>query len=217
MYRRVREEIELLVKMSFILLLALPAYSAHWEASVDSNQAQVEFLSKIEPGGLNLRGKMQQGTIDSLKGSFVVTKFNMTGSADFILNTLETGIKLRDKHMRQDYLQTDTYPVAHFELTRLLVPRSFLDSGYEANETFEGKLTLRGITKAVKPVVVEDSDKSRIARVHLKGAPGKMHAAFKFEVALTDFKIKKPTFMGVSLADKVLVEVELELDFKKVN
>ena len=59
------------------------------------------------PGGFSLEGKTHQLKVED-DGS--VVKFTVP------LASLETGIGLRDRHMREKYLQVDKYPDAVLEL-----------------------------------------------------------------------------------------------------
>src|SRR5262245_42355900 len=74
----------------------------------------IDFFATGWPSALKIHGKGAgpAGTL-TLNGS------SATGSLSVDLGTLKTGIALRDRHMKEEYLQVDRYPQATLTLAHL--------------------------------------------------------------------------------------------------
>lgn len=110
------------------------------------------------------------------------------------LATLDTGIGLRNRHMRDNYLETDQYPYAVFK-ARLTEISQMSDTLYSA--VADGHMTIHG--------------KENPLRVTTTIIPRKEGFRVKcnFEVNLKDYDIKVPKFMFL----KINEIIRLELDF----
>jgi polyisoprenoid-binding protein YceI len=113
------------------------------------------------------------------------------------LRTLDTGIGLRDEHMRNTYLEVGKGE--GFDTAVL----SDIDLGEVAAETlrgrtrFTGTLLLHGVTKTV----------AGLAEVRREGASVRVEASFP--VALADYGIAKPQYLGVGVRNEVEVKASL--------
>jgi polyisoprenoid-binding protein YceI len=167
------------------LLLALPAMAAVERVG----GATATFTGK-GPGGFKLEGKTNELSIqdDGQKVTFVVP-----------LATLKTGIALRDRHMREKYLQTDKYPEAV-----LVVPWSNIrlpEDGQSVTQTVTGQMTLHGKTKDV-PVT------------YTVRKNGEVYATTgKVPLNIKDFGIDIPGYMGVTV--KPDIQTAVAFDFKR--
>src|SRR5690606_27948511 len=108
------------------------------------------------------------------------------------LDTLKTGIELRDKHMTEKYLETGKYPKASLILdkAKLVLPAS----GSQKGKT-TGILKLHGKSKEV-PVEFE-----------IKGNQGSYAVKATMKVNYKDFGIDVPSYMGVTVKPDLDVEV----------
>jgi len=162
------------------LILAAPA-----SAALSNNSDSRIVFKATGPAGLSFEGK---GRDIKLKedGSNVIVSVK--------LDALVTGIDLRDRHMKEKYLETGKYPVATLEVdkSKLRFPEGAAVTG-----STEGKLTLHGVSKTVKVSYRADGDKSQ-AKVD-----GSMRINMK------DFKIEVPSYLGVTVKPNVDVEVNL--------
>jgi polyisoprenoid-binding protein YceI len=110
------------------------------------------------------------------------------------LASLDTGIGLRNRHMRDNYLEVDRYPYATFEgEVARLEPRE----GEAARITATGALTIHGISR-----------KREISCDVLPTAQG-YRARCAFPVLLSDHAIEIPSVMFLKLANEIDVRVEL--------
>jgi len=112
------------------------------------------------------------------------------------LATLETGIEVRDRHMRDD-LQVQTFPTAELRIDRgrLQMP----PHGGQVKGTCPGALTLHG--------------QSHDVAVSYEARSGHGYeVSGSFQIDLRDYGIAPPTYLGVSVKPDVQVVADLHLD-----
>jgi polyisoprenoid-binding protein YceI len=115
------------------------------------------------------------------------------------LRTLDTGIELRDKHMRENHLHTDEFPTATFRGGRLSQPSaSSLTEGKTVTATLHGELELHGKKQPL------------VAPVELTLQKGALHVVSRFKVKLQDFGIPRPQFLVMKLDEVQSVTADLE-------
>jgi polyisoprenoid-binding protein YceI len=132
------------------------------------------------------------------EGDDLLNKSDMYFEVD--LNSIDTGIGLRNRHMRDNYLETDQYPYTHFKGT-LTNAEKVSENEYEI--TAEGTMYIHGVEKEIS---VEGTMIALENGYHIKT---------QFVTALSDYKIKIPQLMFF----KINENMQLELDFyvKKVE
>ena len=167
-----------LAALTALLLLAELA-SAAWTVQ---GKRSASFKA-IGPGGLSIVGN----------GSDVAVKDNGDAVAISVgLNSLKTGIDMRDRHMKEKYLETSKYPsaVLQVEKAKLKVPTSGAD--------IEGKLSLHGVTRTV--------------RVHYSanGSVNKAAVSGTVRVNMKEFGINVPSYLGVTVKPDVDVSVQFD-------
>ncbi len=120
------------------------------------------------------------------------------------LNTLKTGVKLRDKHMRDNYLETEEHPFAEFTGKLAEQPPSLemIPQDSLMAVVAIGKFTIHGVTREI---TVEGTLQRLQNDLQLKAT---------FTVLLTDYNIRKPSLLGYELADEQIVHVEATLSPK---
>jgi polyisoprenoid-binding protein YceI len=152
----------------------------------DAGDHRVRFYAK-GPAGLKIKGKGGDLHAEEKDGKLTVK---------VPLTNLQTGIALRDKHLR-GYLKTDQHPNA-----TLVVDRSSLKlpaDNARVDETGTGKLTLKGVTRTV-------SFKYRANRTgsdyHVRGS---------LRIDIEDFGIEQPCYLGVCVDPTVRVTVRFKV------
>src|SRR5438046_2728106 len=100
------------MKTCLLMLLVGTALAADWNLPVGGKNGEVEFLATGRPSALKIRGKIKEDAKDALTGKLQVTGANVTGTAKLALDMLDTGIDLRNKHMKEKYLETGKFPTA---------------------------------------------------------------------------------------------------------
>lgn len=154
----------------------------------------VEFLAVGKPSLLRVKGK---GTGPS--ADLILDGNKVKGSFAFDLDTLGTGIEMRDRHMKEKYLQTEKFKEARLNLNELTLPAAWtLENPTLENTTFTGTMVLHGVEK---PVSGTFSTR--------KTGSGELSAEAKFDIKITDFAIDIPSYAGITIADQVNVTVSI--------
>jgi polyisoprenoid-binding protein YceI len=113
-----------------------------------------------------------------------------TLSAD--LRTLQTGISLRDRHLRENYLEVDRGPgFAAATLGQIKID-TLTGTG-----KFQGVLTLHGLQRTVAGTATVTRD-SRGYQVEAT-----------FPLKISEFEIPEPTYLGVGVRDQIEVRVKM--------
>ena len=132
-----------------------------------------------------------------------------SASASFTvdLTTLDTGIGLRNKHMRKNHLHTDQYPEATFTLISIKSPLRLID-GSEVSITAIGDFNIHGVTRQIEvPVTVTWYLNS--GDTPLRSTSQSLHITGEFTVTLTDHDIPRPQFLIMKLAETQRVTFDL--------
>jgi hypothetical protein len=182
----------------------LPApllYSAQSEGLSKSPQLRMtnphlEFLAIARPGSIRIAGKSDDskawvGVLERV-GDQIIGKFQ------FNLDSMDAGISLRTQHMKLKYLETDKFQMAFFEF-RIPVSSSIADG---KEKPFQGNLTLHSVQHTVSGTFVLTPEGS--------GDEDQDTIQSHFRLKMSDFKILKPEFMGISVDDEVNVVVSFK-------
>jgi polyisoprenoid-binding protein YceI len=119
------------------------------------------------------------------------------GSLALDLRTLETGIGLRDQHMRDTYLEVgrgegfDTAVLSDLRLGDVDL------QSFRGRTEFTGTLLLHGVRKPVT------------GKVEVRRGGDAVDLQATFPVTLSEFGIARPAYLGVGVADVVQVKVAL--------
>jgi len=183
-----------------VLKAALPQSQVNSGASstinLDKSTGTVEFKAVGKPGIIKINGVGANST-----GTIVFRGEKVSGVQSFKMDTLVTGISLRDKHMKEKYLETEKYPDAHLKMTRLEAPIELIGKdGTRDSIPFEGLLSLHGVEKPIQGVAKWKTQGAS------SGTP-QVDLTCSFDIKITDFKINVPTFAGITVTDKVSVTV----------
>ena len=100
------------------------------------------------------------------------------------LNALDTGIGLRNHHMRENYLETDRYPYAAFKGT---VAKTVRQGEADTLVAVEGKLTLHGKDRFVSVTGRVTAD------------DGRYRLSCTFPLDIRDYGIEVPSLMGAKV------------------
>lgn len=123
----------------------------------------------------------------------------LDGSFAVDLRTLDTGIGLRNTHLRENYLEVDRGQGFDTATLSRINLDGFDPAAPEGKGSFSGSLTLHGVTQTVTGPV----DFRR------NGAGLRVKASFP--VLLTDYGIRKPRYLGIGVKDTVQVEVAFDV------
>ncbi|NBC27784.1 MAG: YceI family protein [Bacteroidetes bacterium] len=113
------------------------------------------------------------------------------------LTTLDTGINLRNNHMRDSYLETDDYPFAEF--TGSLVSPYDPQKGGKQEVVAAGKFKIHGVEREIEiPGMLE------------KTADG-LHLKASWTLLLEDYDIRRPQVVFYELAQEQDVSISITL------
>lgn len=186
-------------KIAIMLIVLLTVSSSVFSTTdytfKDQNGA-VEFKAKGWPNLLKINGKGAGFT-----GEVHVADNKASGVLKMNLDTLKTGISLRDDHMKNKYLNVKEFPTAELEIINVIVPEKL-----KGTKPFNGKLTLHGVTKNVEGVVKFNGLKKDKAKIDAE-----------FDIKISDFNIELPSFKGITVAEDVKVKVSSKAEVKINN
>lgn len=166
---------------------------------------------EIRPGGegnlVLFRSKAPletiEGTTRSVSGRIEADLESLGDSATFVvevdLASIDTGIDLRNRHMRENHLHTDRFPAAIFRGGSIRgAPPAAIPPGGKASFTLAGEFTLHGVTRPL--VVPIEIARSRSDSLTIQAS---------FDVLLSDFQIPRPEFLVMRLDEKQRLEIRL--------
>ncbi|MBZ0268796.1 YceI family protein [bacterium] len=113
--------------------------------------------------------------------------------------SLDTGISMRNRHMRDNHLHTDRFPEAAFRGGRVTAGAGTdLRDGATHAVTVEGELELHGVTR---PVTVELRLTLGGGGADAEEAAASLRVEADFPVALSDHDIPRPRFLFAKLGE----------------
>lgn len=181
------------------LLVATPVLAAT-QYAFKQDVGQVRFEAQGRPKLITINGDGK-----GVRGSLTQEGDQMKGELEFDLGSLETHLALRDRHMKEKYLQVQDHPVAKLTEIQITIPATFKTEKKAAGVPFTAMLTLHGEKKPVKD-----------GKVNLEEKDGKVEIKAEFPLKLSEHKIDIPSFAGVTVAEdiKVFVATAAEVQSK---
>jgi polyisoprenoid-binding protein YceI len=158
-----------------------------------TESGNVNFLSKASLNEFN-------GVSDKLNGLIDLSQNLLDFYVD--LNTLDTGIGLRDKHMRDNYLETESFSFAEFTGKMSTIPT--LNSGTKIPVSAIGKFKIHGVEREIE-----------VKGTLSKNSKGELELQAGFNILLSDYKIAIPKLVFYELAEKQEVTIKATLKPKK--
>jgi len=154
------------------------------------------------------------GHTSSVTGSIDLNLADITatvsGKFEVDLNTLDTGIGMRNDHMRDNFLETAKYPTASFVFKRFISSeKSSLKPGETTKAVAEGEFSIHGVTKTYQvPVALFYDQTNEAAASRLGGAKGDLLVVnAEFIVKLADHNIERPQMLFLKLAEEQMISV----------
>jgi polyisoprenoid-binding protein YceI len=164
--------------------------------SVDTTQNnEVNFLAnstfgKIEGITNEISGYVKWEGDDTLSTSEV--------NFEVPLDSIDTGVGLRNKHMREKYLETEKYPKVIYTGKLSGWGKDQADSNKYLVST-EGKISIHGVEK---PLSISG---------YLTKNENMYHVQFFFSLNIKDFNIDKPRFLLVSMNQILRLKIDFYL------
>lgn len=180
----------------FFLFAFLLTFSFEMKGqSYKTEKGRAEFLSKAALNEFTGVSKDLNGLLDFENNSF-----------DFFidLNTLKTGIGLRDRHMRENYLETKKYPFAEFtgKLNDHVKPVKGQSKSLNATGTFKIHGKEKDMVVPGKITWISDSE------IQLEAT---------FKVLLSDYNIAIPSVIFYELSEEQVITIKANLKQTTVN
>jgi polyisoprenoid-binding protein YceI len=177
-------------------LLTLAAWSRADDSDWHVTHGEVRVFCPMTVGG------GFEARTSSLTGSLALVTARppvLRGELSVDLTTLDTGIGLRNEHLRDKYLEVGRGD-AFGKAVLTDIHMGDLDSStFEGRTSFTGAFSLHGAKSQVKGQ----------ADIRRDGPAVRVEASFP--VALTDYGIAKPQYLGVGVRTEVRVDVSLVL------
>ena len=175
------------------LVLAATSLLPAGAFALDDDKSRVEFHVRDNRGGF-------MGIVRDVDARVVVREQGDTFSADVEVRvdarTLTTGVGVRDRQMRRDFLETDRFPTITFRGTA--VPRT-RPGALAFPAVLRGSLTVKDVTREVEiPLRV-----TALADSYL--ADGQV------TVRMSDFRITIPRFLVFVAEDPVEIALKVRL------
>jgi polyisoprenoid-binding protein YceI len=155
-------------------------------------QGDVRVVVPLKPGGAF------EAKASSIGGSLTLgdgKPLHLTGEISLDLTSIDTGIDLRNRHLREKYLEVAKGRGFEEAVLSEIVVIEADGEAFRGPTDFTGTLLLHGVSRAV----------TGTAEIRPGGSGVGVEASFR--LTLTDFGIEPPEYMGVGVANKVAVKV----------
>lgn len=177
-----------------LIATALAATNGRAETWIVGEGSEVVFTSKAPMESFD-------GKTDQVSGHIRCPADDLGGELDLRiavdLASLDTGIGMRNSHMRDRHLETDEYPEAVFTGEAVVATSApALLPGQAVRLTVRGTFELHGVSRPrdIEATVTLEHD-------------GSLTVATDFAVSLEDHAIDRPQFLVMKLADEQQVRV----------
>jgi len=163
----------------------------------------------VIPGKLNSIKFLANSTISNFEGNTSAAEGFINWDSTQInnskiefkvyLDSLDTGIGLRNTHMREKYLETDKFPAAEFKGRIISLNKK---TSIESEVAAEGNLKIHGVDRRIK------------ITGRLYNDYGQFRLESSFDIFLSDYNIDKPSFLFISVENKITIECSIYLTGK---
>ena len=181
----------------FAFTILLSAFSfASEKFNLSQQSSTVEFQAVGKPSMLKING-----TGGKLIGNIEIELNHILGEFKVALADLTTGIELRDKHMKEKYLEVSKFPEASFTISKIALPAQFLTERKVFSAVpFEGKMKIKNTEKDIAGTAdVDTTDGTQIK------------VSTEFKTGISQYQIDIPTNLGIKVADEVIIKTSMNL------
>lgn len=151
------------------------------------DKAEVVIVCPLTVGGsFEAKTTAMSGEIGARAGEPII------GAIQVNLATLDTGIGLRDRHMRENYLEVQKgpeYATATLEDIRV--------------EKLDGKTVMKAMLR------LHGQRREVTGTAEIRHENGRARVIAQFPVKVTDFQIAKPSYLGVGVREEIQVKVTM--------
>ncbi|MCB1060466.1 MAG: YceI family protein [Calditrichaeota bacterium] len=189
-----------LVLIATLILLAGSSQAENTKFSLEATGGKqlVQFVSNAALEKIVGKASEMSGT---LSVDLQKLTSNASGSVSVDMRSLDTGLSLRNQHMRVNHLNTDEYPYSTFTLKSIVTAEPpDISAGGTSNTLIRGTLELRGVKK----------DYEMLGTLSYDPALNVLTAYYKWNLFLMDHGMVRPDFLFMKLAEKQEITVELQ-------
>lgn len=176
--------------LGILLVGALCFLNSSQAAILAMTSGDVKFTATGKPGFLKIKGESKK---KGLEGELNIEKTQASGKFTLDLSVLDTGIDLRNSHMKEKYLEVQKFPKAVIVINPIALSSDGIKS--DIKKEFTGKLTLHDVTRDIKGTF-QFENKLQTAKA-------------QFTIKVSDFKIDVPKYLGITVSESVDVEVDI--------
>lgn len=189
----------LLLALCTTSVASAQAATLRLEITPGADENEVVFRSKATVESFEGRTHEASGTLEL---NPVAVPESLSLHVQVVMASLDTGIALRNRHMRENHLQTEEFPHATFTAGKVLEGEGEdLTDGAPHELRVQGEMTIHGVTRAVEvPLRLQWEDGEDGPALRLESG---------FRVALADYGIPRPSFLFLRLAEEQEVTVAL--------
>lgn len=166
--------------MKKILITTILLIANAQGAILTLSQGNIEFNAKGKPALISI-----DGTSELLNGILKSHNNQFDGEFDLELTSLNTGIELRDDHLKNKYLEVEKFPKAKLTFKNIKIERN-------SETNFKANLMLHGQENEVNGIALLSDQNELMA---------------EFTINLADFGIEIPSFQGITVAKEVKIKV----------
>lgn len=182
--------------MKFLSLTFLIVISSIAQAATnfenEKNSGQINFLAVGRPAMIKIKGNASAPFTKA-----ILDKDILSVESQLSLETLNTGIDLRDEHMKEKYLQVKEFPKAVLKINSINLPAGFeLKPTSIKDQNFVGTLMLHGKEQVINGIFSLNDN---------------FQLSASFTIKLSDFGIDIPSYLGINVADNVSIDTQLKL------
>jgi polyisoprenoid-binding protein YceI len=169
--------------MKVIIFILATIINISGEANVKLVKSEIKFSATGRPSFIKANG-----SVPLIETNLEFGANEISGSAKVDLNKLDSGIKLRDEHLKEKYLHTNKFPEAMIVINKTKV-------NFGKRNKLKAVLSFHGKKKEI----TLDTELEKNGKIVTLNS--------EFEFLLTDFDVELPSFQGITAADKVKLYV----------
>lgn len=171
--------------MKLLVIVFISVLSFVVQANIKILSSQIEFSAVGKPAFIKANGNVPLS-----QANFNLKDDQLSGTAIVNLEKLDSGIEMRDQHLKEKYLETKKFPTATLEIKSQKVSLEGKKSEIEATLDFHGKK---------KPIKLFMELRKKDKTIVMKS---------NFDFSLTEFGVELPSFQGITAADQVKLNID---------
>lgn len=179
------------MKIIFAILISLSFYINCSAQTYITRNGRVTFLSKASVENIEAVNNEVTSILDTQKSDFVFA---------VLIKSFKFKKALMEEHFNEDYMESNTFPKANFKGTITDLSKINFSKNGTYSVNVKGNITIHGVTKNMEvpgTITVEQ---------------GKITAASKFNIKLTDFNITIPKTVINNVSETISLTVDCKYD-----